>query len=114
MARYNYTQAFNKLIQFATLFGYKVYVNSDNNYVLLDDQEIHLSPNPIEIKVYYLLHELGHIIVDINKFHDDDIEYDIEVIAWLRGIDIANQLGIQINVDKFNKLKQICLDSYKN
>lgn len=113
MARYNYTKAFNKLVEFANLFGYQVYIDSDDNYILLDMQEIHLSTNSIEYKVYYLLHELGHLLIDINKNHDDDIEYDIEVIAWLRGIDIANQLCIKLNIDKFNELKQKCLDTYK-
>lgn len=94
------------------------------------------SKNRIENRLYSLLHECGHALVRTNKSNfarqypaHAEVNYDKrvtnsrkykvsvleeEVEAWKRGLRLANRLGIEIDEDKYNKLKTKCLMSYIN
>ena len=95
---------------------------------------------PVEIKVYLLLHELGHhqLRKDWSKFkktlpvaaHAEHIHFvkkvgkykrrvtytvscmEEEFKAWDEGFKLAMKLGIKINDTKWNALKSKCLISY--
>ena len=95
---------------------------------------------PIEIKVYLLLHELGHHQLRKNwekftrilpisakaehvHFYKKDrrlmkgLVYDVscmeeEFKAWEEGYKLAMKLGIKINDKKWNEFKSKCLMSY--
>lgn len=95
---------------------------------------------PIEIKVYVLLHELGHHQLRKNwdKFektlpvtaHAEHIHFvsnegkykrrvtytvscmEEEFKAWEEGFKLGEKLGIKINMNKWNTFKSRCLISY--
>jgi len=149
MGRYNYTNALFMLTDWAYSEGYKS-VSFDHNDVSYIDW-VRKSLNtpsvikiegkyPVEIKVYLLLHELGHhqLRKDWNKFtrvlpvsakaeevqfykKDSSLKrgvvYDVscmeeEFKAWDEGYKLAMKLGIRINEKKWNEFKAKCLMSY--
>lgn len=83
-----------------------------------------------EYKVYLLLHELGHVMINKDKkaykkfcgygqlnFSKNSITNKISVIeeefeAWKSGQYIAEELKVKINKRKYEKLKATCLSSY--
>lgn len=98
------------------------------------------SKYPIEIKVYLLLHELGHhqlrkdwdkfektlpitayaehihFIKSVDKFKRR-VTYTVSCVeeefkAWEEGMKLGKKLGVKINEDKWNELKSSCLISY--
>jgi len=153
MGRYNYTNALERLTSWAYKQGYEEITFDHHNISYIDWQRHAVSkmPNtpkviriegryPIEEKVYFLLHELGHhqLRKDWNKFkktlpvaaHADHIHFirkvgkykrrvtytvscmEEEFKAWEEGHKLADRLGIKINEQKWNALKSKCLISY--
>jgi hypothetical protein len=145
MGRYSYKGALHKLITYAKDNGVKkIDINyNDFSYIKFDDIG---KPNKImiesgksyEIKVYLLLHELGHCklranwdiftenlpyLADVEYYNDKKMKKTINYLvscveeefkAWDFGYQLGNELGIRINKDKWNNLKYECLMSYIN
>ncbi len=87
----------------------------------------------IEKRLYSLLHECGHALIRANwtnfaknyahaesgydgrktrsaKYKISTIEEEVE--AWKRGKRIAQRLGIDLNEDRYDEYKTMCLMSY--
>lgn len=149
MGRYSYTKALALLTEWATKEGY-----SDISIDYHDISQIDWEKNtlntpkhikiqgkyPIEIKVYFFLHELGHHQLRKNwtRFekelpvlaHAEHIHFyrnvgkykrrvtytvscmEEEFKAWDEGYKLAEKLGIKINKEKWTTLKAKCLISY--
>ena len=149
MGRYNYTKALERLKQWAYKEGYETVTFDHNDVSYIDWQlktlnipsEIRIQGKfPIEIKVYILLHELGHHILrkDWDKFtkvlpisahaehvhfFKNDVKYkrrvqynvscmEEEFKAWDEGHKLADRLGIRINEVKWYDFKAKCLMGY--
>jgi hypothetical protein len=149
MGRYNYTKALDKLTQWAYKEGYKTVTFDHNDISYIDWQtrtlntpyEIRIQGKyPIEIKVYILLHELGHHILrkdwdeftrvlpisayaeHVHFFLNDGkykrrVQYKVscmeeEFKAWDEGYKLAGSLEIRINEKKWHDLKSKCLMGY--
>lgn len=149
MGRYNYTQALERLTQWAYRQGYEEVTFDHNDTSEIDWQYKSLNTPkhikiegkyPIETKVYFLLHELGHHQLRKNwdKFkktlpaaaHAEHIHFvkkvgkykrrvtytvscmEEEFKAWDEGYKLAQKLGVKINEQKWMALKSKCLISY--
>lgn len=149
MGRYNYTKALAILIDWATKQGYRDIIIDHHDTSQIDWQKNTLNTPkdikiegkyPIEIKVYFFLHELGHHQLRKNwgRFqktlpvaaHAENLDlyhkvgkykrrvtYTVscmeeEFKAWEEGFKLAEKLGIRINMDKWVSLKAKCLISY--
>jgi hypothetical protein len=147
--RYNYTQALGRLTEWAEKEGYTNIIFDHNDISQIDWKENTLNkPSeikiqgkyPIEIKVYLLLHELGHHQLRKNwgkftkklpmaaeaehiHFMSKDGKYkrrvtytvscmEEEFKAWEEGFKLADRLLIKINEKKWNELKAKCLIAY--
>jgi len=148
MGRYNYTRALERLTEWANQEGYEVYF--DHNDVSEIDWETNTlnwpkwikieGRHPIELKVYLLLHELGHHLLrrDWDRFkevlpvvanaeHIDfyyrdkkykrRIDYAVscmeeEFKAWDEGYRLGKELDIRINDKKWNEFRSKCLMAY--
>jgi hypothetical protein len=88
---------------------------------------IHRSYNLENNGLYALLHECGHALqpvtntgVNCYKNIDEDVkpkefamkQFINEVDAWDRGLSLANELGIKLDLKKFEKEKNIALLTY--
>jgi hypothetical protein len=149
MGRYNYTRALDKLTHWAYGEGYERITldHNDTSYIdwrlktLNTPSEIKIQGKyPIEIKVYIMLHELGHHILRkdwkmfekvlpvsahaerVHFFKKDSkykrrVKYSVscmeeEFKAWDEGYKLAGVLGVRINESKWHELKSRCLMSY--
>jgi hypothetical protein len=149
MGRYNYTRALDKLTQWAYKEGYEsiTFDHNDVSYInwqletLNIPSEIRIQGKfPIEIKVYIMLHELGHHILrkdwkmfekvlpisahaeHVHFFKNDSkfkrrVQYNVscmeeEFKAWDEGYKLADRLGIRINEVKWYDFKARCLMGY--
>jgi len=83
-----------------------------------------------EIRLYRLLHEIGHILISHRKNYKQkfgcyaaspkDLQKNInklcvveeEFVAWDRGLQLARKQNISINEARFNKDKTQCLMSW--
>jgi hypothetical protein len=148
MGRYNYTMALEKLTRWAEGEGYEVIFDHDDiSYIEWYSETLNLPNNikiensqPIELKVYLLLHELGHhilrkdwgtfeeefpIIAQAEQLHfyNNDIKYKRRVIynvscveeefrAWEEGYKLGKELDIRINYIKWCEFKSKYLLGY--
>lgn len=149
MGRYSYTQALAILIDWAKKQGYTDISLDHHASSQIDWQKDTLNipkdikiegKYPIELKVYFLLHELGHhqLRKDWNKFkktlpssaHAEHLDFyrnvgkykrrvtytvscmEEEFKAWDEGLKLAEKLGIRINMEKWLPLKAKCLIGY--
>ncbi len=85
---------------------------------------IHHNHNLKKNGLYTLLHEVGHAYQ--NKYEnyfkqvDEDkspkkfnmYKFINEVNAWDKGLDIANKLGIKVDANEYNKVKEESLLTY--
>lgn len=81
-----------------------------------------------ETMCYFLMHELGHMLMIL-----DDPDYEVkfkvlernrqtqtyrvgcveeELCAWSEGLRLAQELGLELNLDKFEELKAKSVSSY--
>lgn len=88
---------------------------------------IHRSYNLEKNGLYALLHECGHALqtptnTGVNRYKNIDEDknpkdfamnrFINEVDAWDRGLSLANELGIQLDIKKFEKEKNTALLTY--
>lgn len=146
--RYSYKGALQKLTEYATKEGYtKINLEyNDTSYIKAKTRTLN-EPNIIciekgftyEIKVYIMLHELGHheLRKDWGKFEKrlpvvahaevkslkKDYKYgrrksfhvsslEEEFLAWDEGFKLGMKLGIKVNMEKWIRLKSKFLKSY--
>ena len=148
MGRYNYTRALERLTGWATREGYEVIFDHDDISEIEWQRDTLNWPNrikiegryPIEMKVYLLLHELGHHILrkDWNvfqkvlpvtayaehvHFYHNDVRYKRRVMynvscveeefkAWDEGYKLGKRLDIRINDEKWHEFKSKFLMGY--
>jgi len=114
--------------------GYQVLLETDApDCVYFNFKQVYLnSRNHIEKRLYILLHECGHILIDNGS---EDRLYSLsreteavvgdcvskkrrvavlseEIEAWKRGERLAKRLGISINEEKFDKIRTDSIMSY--
>jgi len=90
------------------------------------------SRNHVEKRLYILLHECGHILINNNSLdrvfslsHDTAAIMGVrvsrkrrvaklteEIEAWKRGESLAKRLNIEINEEKFDKIRADSIISY--
>jgi hypothetical protein len=137
--RYSYTKALNELKEYAISLGFKtIRLDSEvGTYISWYQSTISIEKNvPVEVKVYLMLHELGH-----NELRKDDASYkkqlplvhyaesvlegkymrrrgykvsklEEEFLAWVAGYALAERMGIKINDVKWHSLRTKCLSTY--
>ncbi len=147
--RFSYKRALDVLTEWAIKEGYEDISFDYDGVSFIDWQRDSLNypkkiriegKYPIEIKVYLMLHELGHhqlrkswdkfektlpITAYAEVYHKDknEIKYkrrvtyvvsclEEEFKAWDEGYKLGEKLGIKINLDKWNTFKSKCLISY--
>lgn len=129
-----------KVINFASKKGYKIVFSKMNKVILqpLTYNQIDLEKKVIKIynghcseyKIYLILHELGHAILNDNydefvatcgygqtNFRRNSITNQISVIeeeleAWKIGQSIIKEIKIKINKRRFEQFKSQCVASY--
>lgn len=149
MGRYNYTKALDKLIEWAHGEGIeKITINHDDiSYIDWERKSLNF-PKLIkiegkyskEIKVYLMLHELGHYQLrkdwdkfgellpisyqaENSKYFDKDknlmrrtmyivSSLEEEYMAWDEGYKLAGVMDIRINDKNWNAFKSKCLMAY--
>lgn len=149
MGRYSYTKALELLTAWATKQGYSDITVDYHDISQIDwvkntlntPKDIKIQGKyPIETKVYFFLHELGHHQLRKNwkKFsktlpvlaHAEQIHFyrnegkykrrvtytvscmEEEFKAWDEGLKLAIKLGIKVNTEKWTQLKAKCLITY--
>lgn len=147
--RYSYKRALDTITEWAVKEGYNDISFDHNDISFIDWEKNSLNTPkkikiegkyPIELKVYLLLHELGHHQLRKNwdKFtktlpvaaHAEHIHlskkegkykrrvtYSVSCVeeefkAWEEGYKLAEKLGIKINLKKWNLFKSKCLITY--
>lgn len=147
--RYSYKKALNTVTEWAIKEGYED-ISFDHNDISYIDipyidwgVDVSTTPkiikiqgsHPIEIKLYLLLHELGHHqlrknwdrfkkILPIIAYAEENrgkykrrVTYAVscmeeEFKAWEEGYKLGEKLGVKINLQKWNAYKSKCLISY--
>ena len=147
--RYSYTKALKMLTEWAIKQGYTdiSFDYHDISYIAWESDSYNIpmeikieAKHPIELKVYVLLHELGHhqlrkdwgkfkktlpvtehaernnIKKNIKKF-ERRLVYKVscmeeEFKAWEEGYKLGVKLGVRVNLKKWNAFKAKCLMSY--
>lgn len=123
-----------KVILWLNRRGYDVYLGRGiQECVSFNGMSVFInSNNRKERRLYTLLHECGHILVNDNRDRLQQVsayvtpdcgrstkservaalaeEYD----AWKRGERLANRLNINLDYEKFDKLRDHCIMSYIN
>lgn len=149
MGRYNYTNALARLTEWAIKEGYTdiTFDHHDISYIDWEKDSLNVpkviriqGKYSVEMKVYLLLHELGHhqLRKDWDKFkrtipvtaHAEQLHFvrkvgkfkrrvtytvacmEEEFKAWDEGYKLAEKLGIRINLEKWSGFKAKCLLSY--
>jgi hypothetical protein len=113
--------------------GYKVYMGSDaQDSVQYGPKRIYLnSRQHIQNRLYALLHECGHILVNDNRDRVYKLSYQAtgegrvrpskqkrvailaeEFEAWKRGERLAARLGVEINIEKYDQERTKAIMSY--
>lgn len=147
--RYSYKRALETITDWAIKEGYG-HISFDHDDISFIDwekdtlnypKEIKIEGKyPTEIKVYLLLHELGHhqlrkswdkfektlpITAYAELYHQEkkEVKYkrrvtymvsciEEEFKAWDEGLKLASKLDIKVNLTKWNAFKAKCLISY--
>ena len=64
-----------------------------------------------EEQYYALIHEVGHAVLFIERDENKNIILN-ETKAWIRGLQLTNQLNLTINEDKFSQEMLKALNFY--
>ena len=131
-------ESYNTVWQYAVnRLGYEIHEGPDMQDVCMSDvKEINIcSRKGVEKKLYALLHECGHLLVDqtSEKFGQDHPMYSQtsdgrvarsadyrgsllaeEIEAWKRGRRLAARLGLFVDDAKYDAQMTQCLMSYIN
>jgi len=74
-------------------------------------QEVHYKKDPLsETDTWRLLHEIGHALLNHERFRLDIELLQLEIAAWEKAKEIAMQYGLTISEDHV----QDCLDTYRD
>lgn len=122
----------NKVIDFAkNELDVIVKLNAESTCNIRSQKVIfmHFNWNMEKNGICVLLHEIGHALQPdeitcveaIGKYEDGEISkedvyrsvWNEEVDAWERGEQLAKELDLDIDWDRFNKMKRKGLNSYK-
>ena len=129
----SFQEGFNELVEWLAKRGYSVHTYTDAcDSVQWYVKEVHISTRQhAENRLYALLHECGHILIEDNRDRLYQLSYQVsadsplypsrekrvallaeEFEAWKRGERLANRLGIQISVEKYDTQRTRSLMSY--
>src|SRR6056300_940141 len=121
---------FQKVVDFLKLYDVNVMIDCVSCYIKTDDEQticIHHNYNLEKNGLITLLHEVGHVLQDNQKWgpnhykNIDDMEnpkeYNMyqfmnEVDAWNRGLEVAKQLNIPIDRERWGKQQREALLTY--
>ena len=122
-----------KVKKYLSKMGWKVILSRSTTSVLdFEDKIIKINNRYINsTKLFYLLHETGHILLEKNKYYNylypaGCIEYNKSIhrkcdrinilqeesAAWDMALLLIKSLKIKINLDKFSKIRSNSLLSY--
>jgi len=121
-----------KLSKWAKQKGFKVqFSKKEASHAIIETKTITLSKNHTpEIKVYILLHEIGHLLVEANKSKKKSLYNPVneifsnnsstrkilivqeELEAWCEGFFLSKKLKIKINRKKFEECKTRSVSTY--
>ena len=127
-----YEKEFNNLVAYCKQLGWNVIEGHKlDDAVLFETKEITInSQRRPEIKLYRLLHEIGHILFSKTKNYEfrstsmyckttdkrkntDKVEtLEEEFGAWARGLLLAERRGIFVDKEQFDKDKAACIMTY--
>lgn len=143
--RYNYTKALAILRDYAIELGFKevIFDHHETSQVAWNIRTLNTptkikieGKHPVEIKVYLLLHELGHnelrkdwdrfgkllpVAQQAETYYDNKYRrrqayfvsnLEEEFMAWDEGLKLAERFGIKINRIKWDEYRSKCLMSY--
>jgi len=114
---------------------YDTFISFDYNEINSFDHENNVitvnTRQSKEKQLYSLLHEAGHLLLSEREDYDSNFSDIIqqpfkkkfsranavsvvrnEVLAWEKGYELAMEMGIEIDKDKWNKLRDTCLFNY--
>ena len=131
----SHRDSIDKVVEWLGERGWKVLFYTDAPEVTVWNlKQIHInSRTHPETRLYTLLHECGHVLVDDNRDRIHKLSYQShcehnrflsrgkrvavvseEYEAWKRGEKLAKRLGIDIDVKKFDRHRADALMSYIN
>ena len=131
---YYFKECIEKLRLWLNRKGYSLFFETGiQDCVYYSSKEVFInSRNHPEKKLYTLLHECGHILIDSSgrdRLHTLSQEVELsmgkkvnrkkrvavlseEIEAWKRGEALAKKLKIKINPDRFDKIRADAIISY--
>lgn len=135
MEKLTLSNSYKAIESWAYSKGYDVLLETDgaDGVYFTCNQIVLNSRNHIEKRLYILLHECGHILINNNSFDRVfSLSLDTEAImggkkvsrkrrvaklaeeieAWKRGENLARRLGVKINEEKFDKIRSDAIMSY--
>ena len=113
--------------------GFSLFQYTDaQNCVFWETREIHINSRMhIEKRLYVLIHECGHVLINSNRERtyalskSANVSHFVkiskvkrvsviaeEIEAWRRGERLASRLSVEIDLRKFDKFKTSCLMGY--
>ncbi len=127
-----YEEEFDELVNYCKRLGWKVTQGHKlDDAAIFDTKEITInSQRKPEIKLYRLLHEIGHVLFSKTKDYEfratsaycettdrrrntDRVEtLEEEFAAWARGFILAEKRGIFIDKEQFDRDKAACIMTY--
>ena len=131
----SHIKSIDKVILWLKKRGWDVFFYTDAPEVCVwSRKQVHInSRTHPETRLYTLLHECGHILVDDNRDRIHRLSYrshsegmynlardkrvamlSEEYEAWKRGEKLARRLRIEIDVKKFDRHRSVALMSYIN
>jgi hypothetical protein len=126
----SYPKNFQKVVDYLSDLNVNVMIDCVSCYIKTDDEQticIHHNYNLEKNGLITLLHEVGHVLQDNQKWgpnhykNIDDMEnpkeYNMyqfmnEVDAWNRGLEVAKQLNIPIDRERWGKQQREALLTY--
>jgi hypothetical protein len=124
---------FDTLREWLVSRGFMLFVYTDSpNCVFWEEKEVHINSRMhIEKRLNVLIHECGHVLINSNRERtyalskSANVSHFVkiskvkrvsviaeEIEAWRRGERLASRLGIEIDLQKFDKFKTSCLMGY--
>ena len=129
----SFHEDFDKVVVWLEGRGYSVYTGSDvQDSVWYCAKRVYInSRQHIQNRLYTLLHECGHILINDNRDRIYELSYQTsgegrvrpskqkrvavlaeEFEAWRRGERLAARLGVEINPEKYDQERTKAIMSY--